>query len=73
MRTALVLAAAMAMAGGFVSPASATLQPDMYCWVSDVEIPVDCGDEEGDDDDGAHRVARVTGNVLLRSGHSRAN
>jgi hypothetical protein len=37
-----------------VGPAQARIQAQMYCWISDVEFPVACAEDEdgGDEDEG---------------------
>ena len=37
-----------------VDPAQARIQTQMYCWISDVEFPVACAEDEdgGDEDEG---------------------
>jgi hypothetical protein len=39
------------------APAHARIQPQMFCWVSDVEFPVGCTEDEEQDDEESIRVA----------------
>ncbi|MFN3625592.1 MAG: hypothetical protein ACK4TP_16200 [Hyphomicrobium sp.] len=41
-----VLLAILLAAGLTTPPVVQRLQPDFICWESDMEFPVDCGDEE---------------------------
>ena len=49
-RVLAVMVAGLAVVG----PAQARIQTQMYCWISDVEFPVACAEDEdgGDEDEG---------------------
>jgi hypothetical protein len=34
----------------FPAPASAKIHPEMFCWVTDVEVPVGCSEDEEEPD-----------------------
>jgi hypothetical protein len=60
MKTFIRLAIAIAAVGGAGLPAQGRIQPQMFCWSSDVEFPVACEEEEDEDDQYRPAAALVT-------------
>lgn len=59
---------ALVVAAGLLPAASAhaRVQPRMFCWVSDVEFPVGCTEDEEDDDEDGGRMQAGSDPLALR-------